>query len=240
MHLYLFFKQKSGACSLILLWTHMIFPKCTMIYLYAFSKPKALYLLMHYQYAFQVWISLIELTLVGDMTLSETLLLEKTSGDKFCPQRSIKVIWTTGYVPLQPLFLVSFIFWCFYSTNLLQSHLWYIHRKTNVNTGTCTEQHNTNNNHNLLTFYTILYRSLDKSYRMLEQRRQQEFSSRKHNFQQQSDLPTDGPLPRAYVTLAVVQAEVWLQITNAVAWQPINAEVARIADTLSFPIPAIY
>lgn len=119
---------------------------------------------MHYQYAFEVWISLLELTLIGDMTLSETLLLEKTSGDKFCPQRSIKVIWTTGCVPLQPLFLISFIFWCFYSTNLSQSHWLY--------TGTCTEQQNMNDNHNLLTCYTILYRSLDKSYRMLQQRRQ--------------------------------------------------------------------
>lgn len=43
------------------------------------------------------------------------------------------------------------------------------------------------------------------------------------HFKEQDDLPTDGPLPRAYVTLPIVQAEVWLQITNAVAWQLINA-----------------
>lgn len=97
-----------------------------------------------------------------------------------------------------------------------------------------------NGNHNLLTCYTTLYRILDKSYRTLQQRRLQELSSRRHSFQQQGDLPTDGPLPRAYVTLAIVQAEVWLQVTNAVAWQPINAEVARIADALSFPTPAIH
>lgn len=97
-----------------------------------------------------------------------------------------------------------------------------------------------NDNHNLLICYTILYRILDESYRMLQRRRREEFSCRKHSFQQQGDLPTDGPLPGAYVTLAIVEAEVWLQITNAVARQPINAEVARIADTLSLPTPAIH
>lgn len=117
---------------------------------------------MQYQCDIQIQISVMELTLTGDMTI--TLPLEKTSGGKFCPQRQIKVIWTTECIPLQPLFLVSFFFfWWFCSINLLLSHLWYTHRKTNVNTATCTEQHNMNDNHNLLTCYTILRRILDRS-----------------------------------------------------------------------------
>lgn len=58
--------------------------------------------------------------------------------------------------------------------------------------------------------------------------------------QKDDDLPANGALPRADVALAIVQAEVWLQITNAVARQPIDAQVAGIADTLSLPTPAIH
>lgn len=61
-----------------------------------------------------------------------------------------------------------------------------------------------------------------------------------HVHQTEDDLPTYGPLPRADVALAIIQAEVGLQITNAIAGQPVDAQVARIADTLSFPTPAIH
>lgn len=57
---------------------------------------------------------------------------------------------------------------------------------------------------------------------------------------EQDDLPAYGALPGADVALAIVQAEVGLQITDAVARQPIDAQVAGIADTLSLPTPAIH
>lgn len=47
---------------------------------------------MLYEYAFQIQIFMMELTLICFTTLANALLLEKTSGDKFCPQRSMKVI----------------------------------------------------------------------------------------------------------------------------------------------------
>lgn len=51
-----------------------------------------------------------ELTLIGNMTPSNTLLLEKTSGGEFCAQRSIKGIGTAECAPLQLILLLSFIF----------------------------------------------------------------------------------------------------------------------------------
>jgi len=49
------------------------------------------------------------------------------------------------------------------------------------------------------------------------------FIQEAHTSKSQDDLPTDGPLPRADVALPVIQAKIWLQITNAIAWQPVDA-----------------
>lgn len=75
-----------------------------MIYFYDFflTKSTIFNLFMLYEYAFQIKLFVMELTLICFMTLSNTFLLEKTSGDKFCPQRSVEVIWTTEYVALLP------------------------------------------------------------------------------------------------------------------------------------------
>ena len=64
-----------------------------MIYFYDFflTKSTIFNISMLYEYAFQIQIFVMQLTLICFMTLSNTLLLEKTSGDEFCPQRSMKV-----------------------------------------------------------------------------------------------------------------------------------------------------
>lgn len=52
--------------------------------------------------------------------------------------------------------------------------------------------------------------------------------------------PADGSLARDDVTLAVIEAEVSLQLTDTLTGQAIHAEVASITDALRFPRPFVH
>lgn len=52
--------------------------------------------------------------------------------------------------------------------------------------------------------------------------------------------PADGSLSRDDVTLAVIEAEVCLQFTDALTGQAVYAEVASVTDALCLPRPLVH
>lgn len=54
------------------------------------------------------------------------------------------------------------------------------------------------------------------------------------------DPPADGSLVGDDVTLAVIEAKVGLQLTDALTGQAVHAEIAGVTDTLRLPRPLVH
>lgn len=62
----------------------------------------------------------------------------------------------------------------------------------------------------------------------------------RHVNHRDADPPADGSLTGDYVTLAIVEAEVCLQLADALTGQAVHTEVPRVADALRLPRPPVH